>query len=131
MTPAFWLTRSLTRTPGRYTRTDPRTNAPTDVRLVRTQEVVHPSVRLRVEMLGSGPEDRGTYTPRALRGWKVLRPGEPAPKGLQESEGELRGHRWVLERDGDAVVLPEDDLEEAEVELLKMSPEVYALYEVD
>lgn len=131
MTPAFWLTGSLTRAPGRYTRTDPRTNIPTDVRLVRTHEVVHPSVRIRMEMHGPGKEDRGTYTPRALKGWKVLPPGMQASKGVEESEEELHKHRWVSERRGDVVVLPEDNLGASELELLKLSPDVFAQYTTD
>ena len=83
-------------------------------------------MRIRRELGGPGPDDKGKYRPRALEGWECLPPGKPAPKGSKVMvEG---GYKWVSEREGDVVVLPEAKLGEAELELLRLSPEVYERY---
>ena len=90
--------------------------------------MIHPSVRIRRELDGRGPDDVGTYRPKPLEGWTCLPPEHPAPKSttaVSETEADEKGYRWVSDRGGDVVVLPEGKLGEAELELLRLSPEVY------
>ena len=117
-----------TRTPGRYARPDPATNEPTDVRLVHTEETIHASVRIRMELGGKGPEDVGGYRSEALKGWDCVPPDVEAPEATSptaERNPTRKRHRWVSERGKDVVVLPEDELGEVELELLRMSEDVY------
>ena len=124
----YHLAGSQTRTPGRYTRTDPRNNNSTEKRLVHTEETIHPSVRVRMELHGKGTEDKGVYLSEALKGWECVAPNKDAPDATsptaERNPSRLR-HRWVSQKGSDVVVLPEDELGEVEIELLKMSPEVY------
>lgn len=55
-----------TRTPGLYHRVEPVTGAPTRFKLTKTNERVHPSVRIRLENHGPGPNDHGRYQCPAL-----------------------------------------------------------------
>ena len=132
MTFLFQLTGSQVRTPGRYTRTNPKTNEPTTARLFDTEETIHPSVRIRQELDGRGPDDKGSYRPKPLSSWLCLAPEDPAPKMFNASsinEGDDgQSYRWVSDWAGDVVVLPEAKLGEAELELLQLSPEVYKKY---
>ena len=124
----YSLAGSAVRTPGRYARPDPQTNNPTGTRLVHTEEAVHPSVRIRIEMKGKGTEDQGTYKSDALKDFECLAPNAAAPDATSptaERNPARERHRWVSQRGKDVVVLPEDELGEIELELLRMSPKVY------
>ena len=124
----YHLAGRQTRTPGRYARPDQRTNDPTDVRLVHTEETVHASVRIRMELGGKGAEDVGKYKSEALKGWDCVPPDVEAPEATSptaERNPTRKRHRWVSVRGKDVVVLPEDELAEIELGLLRMSEEVY------
>lgn len=111
--------------------------------LERTNEVVHPSVRIRIEMGGAGIADKGIYKPRALKGWRVVGypgkyrwvGGEGKEKlvGNQEAQGErVDGDRGGEEegqsRADGKMMLPEERLGELEMELLRRTPEALKYY---
>lgn len=62
----YKLTGRITRTPGQYKRADPTTGNPTDVPMTHTNERIHSSVRIRLELDGLGSDDRGLYDCPAL-----------------------------------------------------------------
>ena len=123
-----WLTGAANRTPGTYTRADPATGAPTQDRLRKTCEFVHPSVRVRRLLGGRGTNDRGYYNdPWPLSekdGWRLLEPGEDfkADKGRPEySEADLwpkhfiERWKWVKQEPrGRLVWIAEEKLEGVE-----------------
>ena len=124
----YYVTGVAVRTPGRYERTDPRLDKPTGQRLVHTEETVHASVRIRMALGGKGPEDRGTYVSQALMGWECVAPDKDAPDATSptaERQPRRQRHRWVSKKGKDVVVLPEDELGLVEIELMRLSPEVY------
>lgn len=95
---------SRVRTPGNYKSIDPDTLRATKSRLEHTHEAIHASVRVR-----GGPRSK------ALRGFEV-------------AGGGTRPVSWLWRRSPWAepeVCLPEDELGEVEIELLKASPGVY------
>lgn len=109
---------SQVRTPGQYHVTDPKTGKPLPTFLTDTHEYMHPCVRIRMEKGGKGAEDAGVYTPRALKGWKLLAPGEEGDKATGMADRDVERYRWVLKaQDGRVVVLPEIELGPVEVEL--------------
>jgi len=108
-----------------------------------TNEVVHPSVRIRIEMGGAGTADKGLYKPRALKGWRVV--GYPGKyrwvggegKGNRVSNQEAQGKRVDGVREGEEegqsradgkMMLPEERLGELEMELLRRTPEALKCY---
>jgi hypothetical protein len=62
----FLITGEATRTPGLYKRLNPDTGAPTKVAMTNTNERIHSSVRMRLELEGLGPGDHGLYNCKAL-----------------------------------------------------------------
>lgn len=97
---------------------DPITLEPTRRRLHNTQETIHPSVRVRMSLNGLGYDNIGPYKCQALQGWKI--------DGV-DTEG--TGIRWI-KKTGDKecpeIVLPEAELGDVEIELLKkQSPKTF------
>ena len=82
-----------------------------------------PSVRIRRELQGHGA-GLWHYNPEPLKGWECLSPGAKCP-GIDEKDAELSSYRWTSNVNGDIVIIPEEKLGEYELELLKLSPEVY------
>ena len=115
---------SQTRTPGQYHATNAVTGDPEPRHLRDTREHIHPCVRLRLARGGTGAEDQGLYQPQALEGFKLLAPGEVAdPSGTAKDPYENR-YRWVLRTPERVVVLPESELGDVELKLLRLSPEM-------
>ena len=102
------LAGEVVRTPGHYC-TAPTDDQKTPRRpLVNTHESIHASVRMRMEQEGKGTDDKGLYKPTALRGWVASK----------------KSGRWVWESPANGqekVVLPEDELEGIEIDLLQFS----------
>lgn len=65
-TGVYKLAGRITRTPGLYKRADPDTGNPTDIPMTHTNERIHSSVRIRLELGGLGLDDRGLYDCPAL-----------------------------------------------------------------
>lgn len=106
------------RTPGQYHVTDPKTGKPSPTLLTNTHEYIHPCVRTRIEKGGRGADNWGVYKPRALKGWKLLAPGEKGDKATGMADQDVERYRWVLKaEDGRVVVLPEIELDPVEVKL--------------
>lgn len=112
------------RTPGQYTVTNLKTGKSTSQQLYDTQEFIHASVRIRRLLGGRGTEDKGSYHPSSLLGYRCE--GDP-------QQGTVR---WVYEgkRAGEPgrkgnwqKALPEDVLGPMELELLAKSPKAFAL----
>ena len=81
-----------------------------------------------MDLGGKGVDDLGKYKSEALKGWECIPPDAEAPESTSptaERNPERKRFRWVSKRGSDVVVLPEDELGDAELELLRMSPEVY------
>lgn len=108
-----------------------------------TNEVVHPSVRIRMEMGGAGVADKGLYKPRALKGWRVVGypgkyrwvGGEGEGKRVRNQEsriqlvnGDREGEDEGQDRPDGKMVLPEERLSELELELLRRTPEAVKFY---
>ncbi|PQE16052.1 Peptidoglycan binding domain-containing protein [Rutstroemia sp. NJR-2017a WRK4] len=103
-----------TRTPGLYTRPDPNTGMPTRIPMTHTNERIHSSVRIRLELGGLGEDDLTTYKCPALlkKGpWrldqiriKVTDPIPPTatwgPSAPAALDHEISDMRWVWEYDG-------------------------------
>ncbi|KAL3419346.1 peptidoglycan binding domain containing protein [Phlyctema vagabunda] len=62
----WFLAGKITRTPGLYMRADPDTGVPTNQPLVNTNERIHSSVRIRLDLDGLDPDDKGLYKCPAL-----------------------------------------------------------------
>jgi hypothetical protein len=65
-----------TRTPGQYKRADPDTGLPTNTPMTHTNERIHSSVRIRLELGGLGLDDKELYDCPALLGkglWRLRR----------------------------------------------------------
>lgn len=100
---------SAYRTPGGYYATDPNTGITGNRKLVRTEETVHASVRIRKALKGKGEDDQGTYNPTALSDFKLV--GTPKERNV----------RWEA---GPKSVLWEDDVGPVERLLLAQHPDV-------
>ena len=74
-----------------------------------------------MELGGLGTGDKGRYKPRALEGWKAV--GYPGRYRWVGGAGDGR-------MDG-KLVLPEEELGELEMELLRRSPEAVRFYMKD
>jgi hypothetical protein len=142
----YRITGSNTRTPGQYTRADPDTGNPTDIPMTHTNERIHSSVRIRLELGGLGLDDKVLYDCPALLGkglWrlrqkriKVYDPirrdadwGGPGANGVTtEPEDDLR---WVWQWNGpreDAPHVPimiEENLGPYERRLLLLNTGMY------
>ncbi|KAJ6028004.1 hypothetical protein N7540_003580 [Penicillium herquei] len=101
----YRLAGKTTRTPGQYHRVDPKTGLPTPYFLQNTNERVHSSVRVRLDLGGLGYDDEDIYKCRALlkKGpWEpclirtVINYTREAPHShREESETDsLEGERW-------------------------------------
>ena len=88
-----------------------------------TREHIHPCVRVRLACRGKGAEDQGLYNPTALEHFKLLAPGEVADKSGGVQDRYEHRYRWVLHADDRVVILPESELGDVELKLLRMSPE--------
>lgn len=106
---------SKTRTPGFYTRIDPRNGEATNKLLRETCEYIHLSVRTRTVLDGPSAGGRGSYRSAALKGWELRsEPNVSLPTP------------WYWESTGrDAIILPEAPMRPIERALLKSSPDVY------
>lgn len=122
----YSLTGAKTRTPGNYYRTDPHTGRPTSKRLKNTHEYIHASVRSRLGLQGPGPSDRGVYDPPALRDWtfdtEVVGPGHG---GNSDGLVVVWTDRGAKGRGGGQEKIPEAQLSETEMVLLRQSPRAY------
>jgi hypothetical protein len=109
----YRLTQRITRTPGEYCRADPVTGRKTGVPMVHTNERIHRSVRIRLELEGLGLDDRGGYDcPALLPRWKLVRKRldvrDPIPRDagwcpsspVRDAEDEREGMRWCWEWNG-------------------------------
>ncbi|MCJ1285256.1 polynucleotide adenylyltransferase [Xylographa opegraphella] len=124
-----YLGGSQTRTPGQYHPTDGVTGDPKPRYLRDTREHIHPSVRVRLACGGKGAEDQGFYTPEALKKFKLLAPGEVTDKTAAVQDPYEHRYRWVLRSRDRVVILPESELGDVELKLLRMSPEAEKMVE--
>ncbi len=62
----YLFTGRINRTPGQYKRADPDTGLPTNVPMTHTNERIHSSVRIRLDLEGLGPDDKSVYDCQAL-----------------------------------------------------------------
>jgi hypothetical protein len=83
----YRVTRRINRTPGQYKRADPDTGDPTNIPMVHTNERIHSSVRLRLDLGGLGLDDKGLYDCPALLAkghWKLrqvrIKVTDPIPR---------------------------------------------------
>ncbi|KIW08406.1 hypothetical protein, variant [Verruconis gallopava] len=109
----------LYRTPMEYHPYDHNTGKEiTSRKLVNTCEKVHSSVRIRMGVPGLGLEDKGTYNPPALEGWKLSGTSAPAPGrpplSLQQI---LEGQKSIVWKKDD-LVMQEEPLSQLELDLL-------------
>jgi len=111
---------SKTRTPARYSTSDPKTGKPTTRELVDTQEYVHASVRVRMGVHNRGTEDQGVYRPPALKGWRLV--GEATDPERNHLRWEFGSGKMGAER-----TMLEDGMGEVEMELLERSPEAWEI----
>jgi hypothetical protein len=103
------------RTPGLYFCADPDTGAPTNTPMENTNERIHSSVRIRLELEGLGLDDNGLYEANALPSklWRLrhvrMKADDPIPydaswgPGTPASEKTPDNERWIWEYCG-----PED-----------------------
>jgi hypothetical protein len=134
----YHLTGRITRTPGQYKRSDPDTGNTTNIQMKHTNERIHSSVRVRLEMGGLDVDDIGKYRSKALleQGpWELRRVRVKArdPIGPDASWGgmpplsTLDDLRWVWEWIGPErsapreTILLEDNLGPYERRLLLMN----------
>ena len=134
----YRLAGRTTRTPGMYRRIDPKTGRPTDHFLVNTNEKIHRTVRLRLDLGGLGYDDVGLYKCRALlkkgpwdlqrvcvvatRDMEVL--DEGSPEIVEELEEDLRwGWVYVGSRKDvpPRTVMMEEELGPYEKKLLRLN----------
>jgi hypothetical protein len=113
----------LDRTAGRYESFEAKAGRrkPTGRPLRGTNELVHPSVRIRVSCGGKGADDQGSYSPRGLKGLKLT-----GPPGADPRDPMAEGFRWEGKHDGRDVVLEEDTISGLEIELLVASAKAVA-----
>ena len=120
---------SKTRTPGQYHATNGVTGDTEPRYLQDTREHIHPCVRVRLACGGKGAEDRGLYNPKALKHFKLLAPGEVTDKSGAVTDQYEDRYRWVLRTPERVVILPETELGDVELRLLKLSPESQKIVE--
>lgn len=108
----YLLTGKAIRTPGLYKRINLKTGQPTIVAMTDTNERIHSSVRIRLQLKGLGPDDRGLYKAAALTRhgrWKLsqkkiqavdaIPPGASWGPGVPVDTPETN-LRWVWEYNG-------------------------------
>lgn len=104
----YRITGSITRTPGQYTRADPDTGRPTDIPMTHTNERIHSSVRIRLELGGLGLDDKSLYDCPALLGkglWRLRQ------KRIRVYDPIRRDADWGARPGANGVATgPEDDL---------------------
>ena len=117
---------------------DPRTGMPTNTRLTKTCEFIHPAVRYRIESKGPGIAESQTttakddYDPLALKGWTYIPPNQPwrddkiLGTGPEASQWDNCGKRVVKRKDGSVTYIVEDEIEAKtdEMDLLQAWPGV-------
>jgi hypothetical protein len=124
-----FLTGTSTRTPGTYCRTNPTTGSPTAVRLRKTHEFIHHSVRVRRALGGLGTADSQHYNdPWPLADWTLV-----PPKGTFAANTSLKQYdkkdlwekeyddswKWVKQdADGRMTWIAEDELQGVEWDLV-------------
>lgn len=110
----YLLTGKAIRTPGLCKRINPKTGQPTKVAMTDTNERIHSSVRMRLQLKGLGPDDHGLYKAATLTRhgrWKLCQkeiqvndsipvdatwgPAEPEPVDIPDNH-----LRWVWEYNG-------------------------------
>ena len=104
----YRISGSITRTPGQYKRADPDTGNPTDIPMTHTNERIHSSVRIRLDLGGLGLDDKGLYNCPALLGkgqWRLRR------KRIRVYDPIRRDADWGARAGANGVAVgPEDDL---------------------
>jgi hypothetical protein len=103
----------LARHPDDYYKTDPVSGETTKTPCRMTNEHVHASVRIRLGLGGKGLDDKGNYTPEALKGWSC--------KGVTGREADIYWERELKAGEKQAKIMPEDKLSNLELELLNYS----------
>jgi hypothetical protein len=112
----------ITRTPGQYKRSDPDTGLPTDIPMTHTNERIHSSVRIRIELGGLGLDDKGLYDCPALLGkglWRLrqtrIKVYDPIPRNADWGARPVANGvatapedslRWVWQWDGPREAAP-------------------------
>lgn len=138
----YHLAGKTTRTPGQYRRIDPETGRTTSRFLVNTNERIHRSVRIRLDLGGLGFDDVGLYKCKALlkKGpWELERVRAVVSRKVQDPEGDMgeiiekfEDDRWGWIYAGpkeDAplqTILMEEPLGPYEKRLLRLSKGEYA-----
>lgn len=110
----FQLGGAITRTPGDYYRINPRTGEQTREPLINTNEYIHASARSRLVLRGPGYGDKGVYNPKALQYYRIR---------YEKVDGLMSPWFWE-ETTAQPLILPEAPLRDAELMLLRGSPEV-------
>lgn len=103
----YKLTGRITRSPGLCKRADPDTGNPTNVPMTHTNERIHSSVRIRLDLGGLGLDDKGLYDCPALLGkglWRLrevrIKVYDPIPKNADsESQRDANGAATSLDDD--------------------------------
>ncbi|KAJ5650526.1 uncharacterized protein N7484_004249 [Penicillium longicatenatum] len=88
----YHLAGKTTRTPGQYRRIDPETGKMTSRFLVNTNERIHRSVRIRLDLGGLGYDDVGLYKCKALlkKGpWDLERVRTMVSRKVQDPDGDM------------------------------------------
>jgi len=71
LTSYYLLSGKTIRTPGQYRRPDPSSGYPSGPRMTRTNERIHSSIRLRLQLGGLDLDDDGPYKNTALSKWRL------------------------------------------------------------
>ncbi|GAB7350623.1 hypothetical protein MBLNU459_g1188t1 [Dothideomycetes sp. NU459] len=127
MAGVYALGGAATRTPGRYFVVDPQNGRETEVPLRDTHEYVHASARSRIRLKGPGYDDKETYTPRALKDWKLVIEYDDDGhdgRGNRKTRPNIFWRLTTKQKNVSSRVLPECPLHPLERELLEMDPEV-------
>lgn len=145
----YILAGKTTRTPGMYHRVDPQNALPTRQFLINTNERIHSSVRIRLELEGLGYDDVGLYKcpallkegPWRLRRMRLSSRNTHSPGGLSNGSHIRNGSldhkddlRWVWEYAGPAQngppvkIMVEEELGQYERELLSLNKGTLALH---
>ncbi|MCJ1410985.1 hypothetical protein MMC19_005073 [Ptychographa xylographoides] len=118
---------SKTRTPGQYHVTNSKTGKSESRKLHHTEEHIHPCVRARITAGCRGIQGKSLYKPRALKGFRLLAPGEAvADSNIAHnlhSADSLDRFRWVYHcHDGTTVIIPECNMGDVELQLKATLP---------
>ena len=117
---------------------DPKTCNPTEKKLARTNELIHPSIRYRIQQKGPGLAKADTdpgqrlYSPNALAAWTFCTPNEPRRDdkrlGIEDDAERWDEYgKWIVRgKDGVTTVVVEKRIEKGgeELELLDSWPVV-------